>query len=256
MTRKNFYLGALVLGAAVTLTLAVTLTVSISRSHRKPSPASSAPILAQATTPTAPESKGGQKELIKVHGHWTIDVRNPDGKLVTHREFENALTASGAENLSDFLARKGTVGEWAIEIKDFTTGPCLSDENDPTPFEPVPCGVVEATDATTNAFGFRSRFYTLTLSTPISIDANGNPVPGAPKRFMLSGTATAQRASQINHLTTYVVKCPQTGTCHGYPFTDVGLTAPVNGSCPPNTQCIVNVVAGQIIQVTVVISFS
>ena len=26
-----------------------------------------------------------------MHGHWTIDVRNPDGTLVTHREFENAL---------------------------------------------------------------------------------------------------------------------------------------------------------------------
>jgi len=28
-----------------------------------------------------------------VHGHWTIDVREPDGTLVSHNEFENALVS-------------------------------------------------------------------------------------------------------------------------------------------------------------------
>jgi hypothetical protein len=28
---------------------------------------------------------------INVHGHWTIEVRNPDGSLIRHVEFENAL---------------------------------------------------------------------------------------------------------------------------------------------------------------------
>src|SRR2546428_3795116 len=51
------------------------------------------------------ESKGGQVEGIKVHGHWTIDVRNPDGKLVMHREFENALTAHGGGALFQLLGR-------------------------------------------------------------------------------------------------------------------------------------------------------
>jgi hypothetical protein len=34
----------------------------------------------------------GESEGIKVHGHWTIEVRNPDGKIVSHTEFENALS--------------------------------------------------------------------------------------------------------------------------------------------------------------------
>src|SRR5437879_3747133 len=34
---------------------------------------------------------GGPQEGIQVHGAWTIDVREPDGTLVEHREFENAF---------------------------------------------------------------------------------------------------------------------------------------------------------------------
>lgn len=34
----------------------------------------------------------GPSEGIQVHGHWTIEVRNPDGKVVSHTEFENALS--------------------------------------------------------------------------------------------------------------------------------------------------------------------
>jgi hypothetical protein len=56
----------------------------------------------QAATPnsaahaTAPK---GPSESIKVHGHWTIEVRNPDGKLVKHVEFENSLDPGFSLNL-------------------------------------------------------------------------------------------------------------------------------------------------------------
>ena len=42
-------------------------------------------------TATAGTAAKGTQEGIKVHGHWTIEVRNPDGKVVTHTEFENVL---------------------------------------------------------------------------------------------------------------------------------------------------------------------
>jgi hypothetical protein len=58
------------------------------------------------------EHAGGPQEGIKVHGHWVIDVRNPDGKLVTHREFENAYL--GGPFLSQILARQNAVGRWFI----------------------------------------------------------------------------------------------------------------------------------------------
>jgi len=42
-----------------------------------------------AAEPTAPK---GREEGIQVHGHWTIKVSNPDGKVVQHVEFENSLS--------------------------------------------------------------------------------------------------------------------------------------------------------------------
>jgi hypothetical protein len=47
----------------------------------------------------APDDSGA-KQGIKVHGYWKIDVVNPDGTVASHREFENALTPSGAYFLS------------------------------------------------------------------------------------------------------------------------------------------------------------
>jgi hypothetical protein len=43
-----------------------------------------------ASAPQKPGSEG-----IKVHGHWIMDVKNPDGSIAQHRDFENALVPSG-----------------------------------------------------------------------------------------------------------------------------------------------------------------
>jgi hypothetical protein len=48
-----------------------------------------APISSQAESPAK-----GAHEGIKVHGHWTIEVRNPDGSVDKHLEFENGLCLS------------------------------------------------------------------------------------------------------------------------------------------------------------------
>jgi hypothetical protein len=56
---------------------------------------------APATSPASPEEKPAAKspqEGIKVHGHWTIEVRNPDGSVQKHVEFENSIVAT---NLAD-----------------------------------------------------------------------------------------------------------------------------------------------------------
>jgi hypothetical protein len=46
----------------------------------------------------APSKPGG--EGIKVHGHWVIDVKDPDGKVVQHRDFENSLVTVGSSGLA------------------------------------------------------------------------------------------------------------------------------------------------------------
>jgi hypothetical protein len=55
---------------------------------------------------------------IKVHGHWLINVRNPDGTLADHREFENSLAIDqgGDAFLIGLLAGYYVPGDFGIEI--------------------------------------------------------------------------------------------------------------------------------------------
>jgi len=55
--------------------------------------------------PSSPvKSNGRASDGIQVSGYWKIDVRNPDGKLVKHVEFENSLNQStGSYLLTDLL---------------------------------------------------------------------------------------------------------------------------------------------------------
>ncbi|MGA8011336.1 MAG: hypothetical protein WB949_02810 [Candidatus Acidiferrales bacterium] len=71
--------------------------------------------LAQNSSVRPPAPKG-QSEGIKVHGHWTIEVKNPDGSVSTHREFENSIMQIGPELLGDIFGRVFTVGSIAIQL--------------------------------------------------------------------------------------------------------------------------------------------
>jgi hypothetical protein len=81
-----------------------------------------------AGKPSAEEKPygGGNHEGIKVHGHWTIDVRNPDGTLVTHREFENSLVpTNGNAVLLSLLARSSVAGGFQVGLSNPSgTGLC------------------------------------------------------------------------------------------------------------------------------------
>jgi hypothetical protein len=39
--------------------------------------------------------KFGQ-EGIRIHGHWVIDVKNPDGTPAGHHDFQNSLQSGGS----------------------------------------------------------------------------------------------------------------------------------------------------------------
>src|SRR5438034_4820551 len=43
-------------------------------------------------------------EGIQVHGHWTIEVREPDGTRVSYDEFDNALASPPVGNGANMLA--------------------------------------------------------------------------------------------------------------------------------------------------------
>jgi hypothetical protein len=101
--------------------------------------------LAQDQKPRG-ESSSTQHNGIKVHGHWTIEVRDPDGKLVTHHEFENALQPDGVLGLAEVLGRVQTVGFWAVQVFSATFGgPCLYNN------AMFGCRMVESGDITENS---------------------------------------------------------------------------------------------------------
>jgi hypothetical protein len=71
-------------------------------------------------------AKSGQ-EGITVHGHWVIDVRNPDGSLAQHREFENSLTLNGTYVLAALLSGSAVPGNWAVLLGPASgNGPCTN----------------------------------------------------------------------------------------------------------------------------------
>lgn len=66
----------------------------------------------EESAPASKEHAGGPQEGIKIHGHWVIDVRNSDGTLATHREFENAYVG----HLPAVLAGQVSIGGWEISL--------------------------------------------------------------------------------------------------------------------------------------------
>jgi hypothetical protein len=57
-------------------------------------PAAAQPVHAQEEEATKPAPHGS--DGIKVHGHWVIDIKNPDGTLAKHLDFQNSLTTAPA----------------------------------------------------------------------------------------------------------------------------------------------------------------
>ncbi len=79
-------------------------------------PAAPAAAAAQKPAAQAREEGGGTHEGIKVHGHWVIEVRSPDGSLVRHAEFENSLFSG--QMLYAFLGGTETPGAWTVQLED------------------------------------------------------------------------------------------------------------------------------------------
>jgi hypothetical protein len=103
---------------------------------------------------------GDSAEGIKVHGHWTIVVRDPDGTLVERREFDNALhPVGGVRILPMILGRVESVGNWQIlTISSPAEEVCVDGGANPV----QTCIIAEATDPLT----LNQVFKTLAVTVP------------------------------------------------------------------------------------------
>ena len=183
---------------------------------------------------------GGNHEGIKVHGHWTIEVRNPDGSVVTHQEFENALQSTGGQLLAALLARQGTVGLWEVDLAGSVC----------TPPGPLGCQLFES--------NFSGIGYSVEFFPNLSVTSSAGSL-------LLSGTVVAIQSGNLTSVSTAVQTCPAAvapnSGCGSVanPFSTASPVSVVtsrtldgqNGDPPP-----VSVSAGQTIAVTVNISFS
>lgn len=175
--------------------------------------------------------QGGHHEGIKVHGHWTIEVRSPVGELVTHREFENALDSSGGRELAQYLARTVTVGQWNVGLIA-APNTFFIDEPGPAASAPNPGTVIGV--------------------LTVSVLPNG--------ALVLSGSGTAPISATITSVFSQPSACAPTiapSMCNVASGNETGASL---GTLPNLTFATlaspVSVAAGQTIAVTVNISFS
>jgi len=162
-----------------------------------------------------------------VHGHWTIEVRNRDESLAWRHEFENALNATGGFLLSRLLTREAVLGTWSVIIFD---GLCPLGFGGSTA-----CIVAEGQSGPQTA---PNVFMNLTTSRV------GSTV-------RLQGSFTTTNAGNIASVATQVSQCPSTlpGAC----LPDLESADAFSGTTLGTP---IAVQSGQIVQVTVVLSFS
>ncbi len=242
------------------------------------------PASASTNTPAPAEpnlpSKGGQ-EGIKVHGHWSIEVRNPDGSVDKHVEFENSLVTTnlsnmpgGAALLYELLNGSGAfagsptllAGGWALNLQapSGASPPCafsIANENStygglinssltPSCFvTDVPSFCVQHTTPPTSApdcnQGLQATLNTLSSST--SIDAGAVSSFPTPSGFTLTGTILASQASGsigVVEALAFINVPQKPGTSlAGFVFTSHSIST-------------LTVAQGQSVSVTVTFSFS
>lgn len=201
----------LVLATLLALVLASSIAGRAQSSAASPAVPAAAPATpakaspaAQAGQPTAPAQRqpGGNHEGITVHGHWIIEVRNPDGKLVSHTEFENSLQL-GAIFLTNLLSGQALSGGWAISL-----GPPPGQQNlGETPcYNTITysnCTIVSPTVAPTTCSSDPSCFATLSVS-PTSFQT----APDGALMVTLQGTATAgSGGGVVGTVSTFMVQC-------------------------------------------------
>src|SRR4029077_764024 len=126
-----------------------------------------------------------------------LDLRGP---VAARREFDNALTSSGAAMLARVLTRANGLALWTIQLGGFTGGTCAGGTDGPSP----------------NLIATNSCFITDKLATPAlggtAVFPTLTSALGGPNNYqvVLSGNATATAAGEIDFVATVQSLCANT----------------------------------------------
>jgi hypothetical protein len=255
-----------------------------------PKPAAQ-PVQREEAEAGAPKKVGA--EGVKVHGHWVIDVRNPDGTLVEHRDFQNSLTTGGGRPGHAFVTGDQIL-EGLLSGSIAVGDPAIVFNQDPTPQDPwIECANGYSSGSFLNCYLFTTSqslvasavvAFGTTVTPGLSLTVNFGSTASSNANWVLTGNYTVPVG-----LTSIV----SVGTVEGFCLTNTNLlqnpSAPgsstdrsstysssscsySNGSLLPAnegygslTATIVsangvatplNVALGQVLTVTVTISFS
>jgi hypothetical protein len=203
-------------------------------------------------------SNGSINQGVKLHGHWVIDVRNPDGTLVEHRDFENSLEPSAQGLLIGLLSGYLVPGDYMIVMGPLTgNGACVATYQF--------CGLVRSL-STEPALGYCGVYYCATgLNYTYNLGTLGAGT--GPFSMVLAGSITANQTGTIGSVFTVISTCANIG------FSTVTNPSSIETSSPascvtqtspepwygPLSQANITPIAvnsGQIVQVTVTITFS
>ena len=193
---------------------------------------------------------------LKMHGHWIIDIKNPDGTLAQHHEFENSIQYDGQNYLVGLMSGYGAAGPWEIYFSSVGavagTSPCNSAQY---PY----CAIVYSTASQPGSFICNGLY---TCSTGLTI----TPTFGVGPTLTLAGSIAATQAGSIGFVGTGMNACGGTAGSNGYPTAIstitpsacyTSTTASFSGTATSTTLASpISVAQGQIIQVKVVLSFS
>lgn len=243
----------------------------LGRAQSRPAESASAPEPSSAHAPGKGLNTG-----IQVHGHWVIEVKNPNGSVVRHVEFENSLitpnsftgpSLTGSQALVALLSGNASVvantgySLWTIELASLSggdTSPCTTANligltgvtgipgTSGTVFS-APAGCNIPTPTVTPSAG--------TAIAAISTSNGTQTISSAlPTQLTIAGSVQAAQAGTVDAVFTIV----QLNSSFSFPFTYVGLPQQSSGTCGGANQppCAVSVAAGQTVAVTVTISFS
>jgi hypothetical protein len=194
------------------------------------------------TKRVAPQTKeDSSHQGVKVHGHWTIEVRNADGSVVTHREFENALAVGAGGSLAYVLLGQYLMAGWGVQLgASAGSPPCygtvLGESKTATP-GPLPCNIVSTTTG---------------LAASSSTFPNLSAV-NATNGITLSGSATAAQTGSIDTVSSSFYTCQAPGPCVGGSGGNIGGGGQFTSA---TVSPAISVSTGQTVAVTVNISFS
>lgn len=250
----------------------------VSRAESQSQGAAKAAPVAKASPPTAQKpAPNGLNTAITVHGHWVIEVKNPDGSLVRHVEFENSLDPGftlpingggiggslslpgGATYLTALMSGYALppAGSWAIiligpnglqNLQTTSNAPCVNafggecwilQNNSQSSLLAAAC-----TDGLNN--GPLPGFSCNLSAAPVVT----NSIPGA----QLSGSVVATASGQVSTVATLITNvCGALTTCPALFNNSGGIDSLTSSSNFPGSP--VMVTSGQTIQATVAISF-